>query len=334
MSATTDYLKRLLRGASLDAVNTVEMFGEFLDGKATPAQIGAVLAALRMKGERYEELVGAARAVIERSTAYACGMDVVDTCGAGSGSAPTFNVSTAAAFVAAAVGAKVLKHVAPKVTSRSGSREVLDALGVRLSGSPEEARASIEKNGIAFVPYDSGLPAMCTLLRIAAELEARTVVDLLIPFTNPAKPRYQLVGAANANQLMPIAQALGELGRQRVWVVRGNDGIDELTVTEASQVVTYDEGAVTKLEVDPRDYGLALHPPESIRGGTPEENAGMMREVLSGSRTGALRDFVALNAGAAIVLAGKAKNLTAGVDSALRAIDSGAPGELLRAVSV
>lgn len=329
MSATTDYLKRLLRGAPLDAIHTREMFGEFLDGKATPAQMGAVLAALRIKGERFEELVGAARAVIERSQAFVCGEDVVDTCGAGGGSAPTFNVSTAAALVAASLGARVVKHVAPKVTSRSGSRDVLDALGVRFSKTSAEANDALAANGIAFIAYDACLPAMCTLLRTAGELESRTIVDLLVPFTNPAAPRFQLVGSPNAAQLMAIAQALGELGRRRVWVVCGSDGIDELTVTGTSHVVTYDEGAVTKLDVDPRDYGLRLWEPESLRGGTPQESASMMLEVLSGTRDGALRDFVALNAAAVLLIAGRARNLTSAVETALQALKTGTPGELL-----
>ncbi|MBC7793024.1 MAG: anthranilate phosphoribosyltransferase [Clostridia bacterium] len=334
MSATTDYLKRLLRGTPLDAIHTREMFGEFLDGKASKAQMGAVLAALRMKGERSEELVGAAQAVIERSSNFCGDYDVVDTCGTGNGSAPTFNVSTAAAIVAATLGASVLKHVAPKVTSRCGSREVLDTLRVRFSGTPIEADASIREHGIAFVAYDAALPQMRELIETAAELEARTIVDILVPFTNPATPRFQVVGATNVSQLMPIARALGELGRERVWVVRGNDGIDELTVTEASQVVIYENDAVTKMELDPRDYGLELWAPESIRGGTPVENASMMHEVLSGKRTGSLRDFTALNAAATLVVAGVSKNLMVGVESAKQALTDGSPWRLLKALTV
>ncbi len=325
----TDHLKRLLRGAPLDEPEALELFGEMLDGKATPLQIGAVLTALRIKGEIAEELLGFTRAVLARSTLEHQVNDCVDTCGTGGDHQSTFNVSTAAAILVAASGVRVVKHVAPRLSSRAGSLEVLEELGVKAATSCGDIATDLAKHRIAFVQRERTLPALEVLARMARELEVRTTIDVLTPMVSPMAPRYQLVGAYSEAHMLPMAQALGELGRERAWVVRGTDGIDELSLCAPSKVVAFENGAVTSFTIDPRDHGLTLAPAESVRGGGPKENAGMLREVLGGDRPGPLTDIVLLNAGAALHIAGAAPSLTRGISAAREALENGEARRLL-----
>lgn len=325
----TGHLKRLLRGAPLDESEARELFGEMLDGAATPVQVGAVLTALRLKGEIAEELQGFARAVLERSTLRQEPSDLLDTCGTGGDHQSTFNVSTAAAMVAAAAGARVVKHVAPRLSSRAGSQEVLAELGVPMAATCADVRSAVATHGIAFVRRAQTLPSLDALASTVASLEVRTTIDVLTPLVSPLTPRFQLVGAYSEAHLTPMAQALGELGRQRVWVVRGTDGVDELSLSAPTKVVTYENGALGSFVLDPRDHGFALAQPESVRGGGPKENAGMLREVLEGKRPGPLTDIVALNAGAALYIAGTSPSLARGIDQARETLRMGTAGTLL-----
>lgn len=325
----TGHLKRLLRGAALDETEAQELFGAMLDGRATPLQIGAILTALRIKGETAEELQGFARAVLERTTLKQRVRDVIDTCGTGGDHQSTFNVSTAAAFVVAASGGRVVKHVAPRISSRAGSLEVLAELGVPLASNCTDLHAAMDTVGLAFVPRANTLAAFEELARIAAELEVRTTIDVVTPLASAMAPRYQLAGVYSEAHMLPMAQALGELGRERAWVVRGTDGVDELSLSAVSKVVAFENGAVTTFTVDPRDYGFALAPAESVRGGGPKENASMLREVLAGGRPGPLTDIVALNAGAALFIANIATSLQRGIDKARATLAAGEAHKLL-----
>lgn len=325
----TDHLKRLLRGAALDEPEAQELFGDMLDGKATPLQVGAVLTALRIKGEIAEELLGFTRAVLARSTLRHQVNDCVDTCGTGGDHQSTFNVSTAAAIVVAASGTKVAKHVAPRISSRAGSLEVLQELGVKAATNCGDISAYLDKHGIAFIQRERTLPTLEALARIARELEVRTTIDVLTPMVSPMAPRFQLVGAYSEAHMLPMAQALGELGRERAWVVRGTDGVDELSLCAPSKVVAFENGAVTSFTIDPRDHGLAFAPPESVRGGGPKENAGMLREVIANARPGPLTDIVLLNAGAALHIAGAAPSLARGISAARETLENGNANRLL-----
>jgi anthranilate phosphoribosyltransferase len=300
-----------------------------LDGKASPVQVGAVLTALRLKGEIAEELHGFARAVLERTTLKLQVSDVIDTCGTGGDHQSTFNISTASAFVVAAAGTRVAKHVAPRISSRAGSLEVLQELGVPLSVDCAGIDDAMDAHRLAFVSRERALPAFEALARTAAALELRTTIDVITPMVSPMTPRYQLLGAHSETHMLPMAQALGELGRERVWVVRGNDGVDELSLSATSKVVAFEGGAVNTFTIDPRDHGLEIAPPESVRGGGPKENAAMLREVLEGKRPGPLTDIVLLNAGAALFIANAASSLHRGIDLARETLLKGEARELL-----
>ncbi len=323
------HLKRLLRGAHLDEPEARELFGDMLDGKATPVQVGAVLVALRLKGETAEELQGFARAVLERSTLQQQVTDVIDTCGTGGDHQSTFNVSTASAFVVAAAGGRVVKHVAPRISSRAGSLEVLQELGVALGTDCTAIKDSLAAHRLVFVSRERTLPTFDALARTAAALEVRTTVDVVTPMVSPMAPRYQLVGAYSEAHMVPMAEALGELGRERVWVVRGNDGVDELSLSATTKVVAFENGAVTTFTIDPRDHGLTMAPPESVRGGAPKENASMLREVLEAKRPGPLTDIVLLNAGAALFIANTTSSLAKGIDLARETLMKGEARSLL-----
>ncbi len=325
----TGHIKRLLRGAPLDEPEARELFGAMLDGKASPIQVGAILTALRLKGETADELQGFVRAVLERTRLNHQVTDVVDTCGTGGDQQSTFNVSTASAFVVAASGTRVVKHVAPRLSSRTGSLEVLQELGVRLATDCPEITSAIAHHHLAFVAREHTLPALEALAAAASALEVRTSIDVVTPIVSPMAPRYQLIGAYSESHMLPIAQAAGELGRERVWVVRGNDGVDELSLSATSKVVAFENGAVSTFTIDPRDHGLQLAPPESIRGGGPKENAAMLREILDGARPGPLTDIVLLNAGAALYIAGAVASLQNGIEAARKTLSRGAARDLL-----
>ena len=325
----TGYLKRVLRGAHLDEPEARELFGDMLDGKATPVQVGALLTALRINGEVAEELLGFARAVLQRTTLTQQVTDVIDTCGTGGDHQSTFNVSTASAFVVAAAGTRVVKHVAPRISSRAGSLEVLQELGIPLAADCSAIMDAVATHRLVFVSRERTLPSFEALARTASALEVRTTIDVVTPMVSPMAPRFQLVGAYSEAHMLPMAQALGELGRERVWVVRGSDGIDELSLSATSKVVAFENGAVNSFTIDPRDHGLELAPPESVRGGGPQENAAMLREVLEAKRPGPLTDIVLLNAGAALFIAGAVVSLRQGIDRARETLSRGEASGLL-----
>ena len=322
-------LERLIAGRGLSRAETREVFDVIMAGDATPAQIGAVLMALRMHGESAEEIAGAAEAMRHRSTKVAVtAPNLVDTCGTGgSGAAKLFNVSTAAAFVAAGAGAHVAKHGNRAATSKSGSADALEALGVNLDLSPEQIARCIKEAGIGFMFAPAHHGAMRHAAPVRRELGVRTVFNLLGPLTNPAGAERQLIGVFSPAWQQTVAEVAGLLGAARVLVVHA-DGLDELSIAGPSHVVELDAGTVREYDVAPEDFGLSRHDAEGLRATSPAQSADLIRAALAHEASPAA-ELVALNAGAAIYAAGVVLNFADGVAMAQDVIASGQARERL-----
>jgi anthranilate phosphoribosyltransferase len=292
-------------------------------GEATPAQIGAILTALSIKGAGSRELAGFAGAMREFAVPFPHGMrgPLIDTCGTGGDGSQTFNVSTAAAFVVAGAGLPVVKHGNRSVTSRCGSADVLSALGVRLEIPPERMAGILRTTGIAFLFAPLYHPAMRRVQGIRQELGFRTVFNLLGPLTNPAGARIQLLGVYGPEIIGLMAEALKLLGAERGMVVHGG-GLDEITTTGPTRVAELAGGSVREYTIHPEEFGIPLSSVDDLRGGDAAENARIFREVLSGEH-GAARDAALMNAGAAIYLGGLARSIAGGISRAEESVDSG-----------
>jgi anthranilate phosphoribosyltransferase len=317
-------LDRLLNGNELSRAETRLVMGTIMAGEATPAQIGGFLVALRLKGETADEIAGAAEAMREHVIAVKPTRDdLVDTAGTGGDRANTFNISTAAALVAAAAGAAVAKHGNRSVSSQSGSADVLEALGFNLELPSERIAESIDQLGFGFMFAPFHHPAMKHAGPVRTELAARTVFNVLGPLTNPAGARAQVVGVY-APELVPvIADVLAKLGARRAFVVHGAGGIDELSPAGVNLVCEVVDGDVRRREIDPRDLGIERCAPEELRGGNAVENAALIRQVFAGGN-GGRRSAILLNAAGAIAAGGHAEDLHDGLELAREALDSGA----------
>lgn len=319
----TQALEHILQGKHLDAAVAEEAMGEIMDGKATPAQIGAFLASLRLKGEQAGEIIGFARAMRARATRFPIDIPgLVDTCGTGGDGAHTFNISTASAFVAASDGVRIAKHGNRAVSSKSGSADVLEALGVPVDLSPKDAADCLRVTNLCFLFAPLYHQAMKHAAGPRKELAVRTVFNLLGPMTNPAGASHQLMGVYDRKLLVTVASVLGQLDVRRALVVAGEDGLDELTVTGVSHIAELRDGEIRTYEITPEQFGLRRHEKEALRGGDAAENAAIIHEVFSGRR-GAARDIVLLNAGAILYLAGRTSSIEAGVIRAAELIDDG-----------
>lgn len=307
-----------LAEADVEAVVRAIMAGE-----ATPAQIGGFLVALRMKGERVEEIAGAARAMRRQATAVRVTRPVIDTCGTGGDMRHTFNISTAAALIAAGAGVAVAKHGNRAMSGSVGGADVLEALGVRIELDAEGVARCIEMGGIGFLFAQVFHPAMRHVAAVRRELGVRTVFNLLGPLTNPAGARRQLLGVFAREWVEPLAQVLARLGSERALVVHGDDGLDELSLTGPSRVAELRDGAVRTYVVTPADAGLAPCRPEDLRGGDAATNAAIIRAILAGHATPAQRDIALLNAGAVLYVGARAPSLAAGVELARQVVDNG-----------
>jgi anthranilate phosphoribosyltransferase len=321
-------IEHVIAGGDLTREAAEAAMEEILTGRATDAQIAGLLTALRMKGETVDELVGFARAMRRHATAIfpngaPAAMKLVDTCGTGGDAAGTFNVSTAAAFVVAGAGVRVAKHGNRSISSRCGSADVLEALGVRLDLPAERVRAAIEQVGIGFLFAPAVHTAMKHAMRARRELRLRTVFNLLGPLTNPAGAKAQVVGVFQRGYTELLAQALAELGVERAFVVHGLDGLDEISLSGETQIAELRDGTVRSYTVVPEDFGLRRAPLEAVAGGDAEQNARIIRRVLKGE-LGPPREIVMANAAAALVAAGRASDWVEGVRLAEHAIDSGA----------
>jgi anthranilate phosphoribosyltransferase len=322
-------LARLCDGTSLERAEAREVMGEIMRGEATPAQIGAFLVALRAKGETVEEIAGCAEAMREHVVAVRPQRkDLVDTAGTGGDGARTLNISTAAGLVAAAAGAGVAKHGNRAVSSASGSADVLEALGFELELPPDRIARSIDELGFGFMFAPAHHPAMRHAAPVRRELATRTVFNVLGPLTNPAGARAQVIGVFSSELVRTIADVVAQLGARRAFVVHGFAGIDELSPAGPNLVCEVVDGAVHERTIDPQELGLERCRPEELRGGTPEQNAAAIREVLGGA-DGGRRDAVLLNAAGAIAAAGHAADLEAGLERAREAVDSGAAAQRL-----
>ncbi|HEY7705930.1 MAG TPA: anthranilate phosphoribosyltransferase [Gaiellaceae bacterium] len=327
-----DALSRLLDGQDLDRDEARAVMGTIMAGEATPAQIGGFLVALRLKGETADEIAGCAEAMRAHVLAVKPSRgDLVDTAGTGGDGARTFNISTAAALVAAAAGAGVAKHGNRAVSSSSGSADVLEALGFSLELEPERIERSIDELGFGFLFAPTHHPAMRHAAPVRRELAARTVFNVLGPLTNPAGARAQVVGVYAPELVPTIADVLLALGATRAFVVHGAGGVDELSPAGPNLVCEVADGKVRRREIDPLELGLPRCSPDDLRGGEPADNARTIREIFAGA-DGGRRHAVLLNAAGAIAAAGHAKDLQEGLGVAREAIDSGAAGERLEAL--
>ncbi|NLF37892.1 anthranilate phosphoribosyltransferase [bacterium] len=319
-----EMLGRLVNGISLDSAEAYSLMQAVMSGGLAPSQIAAVAVALRMKGETEDEITGFVRAMRAGAIPMpGAPSGAVDTCGTGGDHLDTFNVSTAAALVAAAAGVRVAKHGNRAASSRSGSADVLEALGVNIELSPEEECASLARTGIAFLFARMHHPALKHAAPVRKEIGIRTVFNLVGPMTNPAGARTQLMGVFPGVETARVAAALRTLGAERAMVVRGLDGMDEITITAPTEVSELRAGSVTTYHITPEDLGFRPCRLDQLKGGMPRENAAIIRRVLAGEQ-GPHRDIVLINAGAVIYLAGLAPAHGAGIDSARTAIDSGA----------
>jgi len=304
-------------------------FNEIMDGKASEAQMAGLLIALRCKGETVGEIVTAAKALRSRSV-MARGVDAraIDTCGTGGDGAQSFNISTTAAFVVAGAGVPVAKHGNRAASSKSGSVDVLESLGVRVDLPVEASARILAQTGIVTFFAPRAHPAMKLIAPVRRELGVRTLMNCLGPLLNPAGVRLQLVGVYAAELVEPLAEALGELGAIRALVVHGSDGLDEITTRGPTDAVLLADGVLSRVAIDPARLGIPPPLQGALRGGSADENAVIVRSLLEGE-SGARRDIVLLNAGAAIWVAGAAESLAEGIESARRSIDSGAARERL-----
>lgn len=330
-----DALRRVVEGQHLDRTEAESVMESIMTGKATDAQIAALLTALRMKGETVEELIGFARVIRSKASAIRTRADVtaalsgtdremlVDTCGTGGDATGTFNISTATAFVLAGAGVRVAKHGNRSVSSLCGSADVVEALGIRIDLLPNAVGRCIDEVGIGFLYAPLLHDAMRYVMLARREMKIRTVFNLLGPLCNPARATAQVLGVYSERLTEMMAQVLCELGTRRAFVVHGSDGLDEITITGESKISEVRDGDVRTYYVAPEDFGLERAPIDRIQGGDARRNAAIIREILHG-RPGTHRDVVLLNSAAGLVAGGAAGTLRDGIQLSRTSIDSGA----------
>ena len=324
-------IKKVAAGETLSQTEAARTFEVIMSGGATDVQIGALLMGMQARGETVEEIAGAARVLRAKALSVRAPVGAIDTCGTGGDAKGTHNISTCTAFVVAGAGVPVAKHGNRSVSSRSGSADVLAALGVNLECSPETIERCIAECGLGFMFAPSHHAAMRHVAKVRGELGVRTIFNLLGPLVNPAATKFQVVGVFDEKWVEPMAHVLGMLGVERAWVVHGADGLDELTTTNISYVAALDHGKISTFKISPRNAGLADAKPEDLVGGDAAENAAHIRAVLQGNQ-GPLRDIALLNAAAALMVAGKAKSLRDGVALAAESIESGKAMGVLEAL--
>ena len=328
MDALKPTLGILQTGRPLTSSEAMAAFEIILSGEATPSQIGAFLGMLSVRGETVDEIAAGVSVMRANAMKVKAPTHVLDTCGTGGDGSGSYNISTAVAIVAAACGAHVAKHGNKALSSKSGSSEVLEALGVKLNLSADGLAQCINDVGIGFLFAPNHHAAIRHVGPTRVELGFRTIFNLLGPLSNPAGANRQLLGVFAKQWAEPLAHVLKKLGSERAWVVHGADGMDELTTTGPSFVAALRKGEVTTFEVTPEDAGLARAKPEDLAGGTPQENAAAMQALFEGE-TGAYRDIVLFNTAAALMVANKVETLNEGVEMAALAIDDGGARSVL-----
>ncbi|MFN4230252.1 anthranilate phosphoribosyltransferase [Parvibaculum sp.] len=321
-------IARLAEGQPLDAAMARAAFETVMSGEATPAQMGAFLMGLRVRGETVEEITAGATVMRERALRVTAPDGAIDIVGTGGDGIGTWNISTATAIVVAAAGVPVAKHGNRKASSLSGTADALQELGVNLDIDPATISRCIETAGIGFMFAQAHHSAMKHVAPVRADLGIKTVFNMLGPLSNPALVKRQLLGVFAASWVEPFAEALRNLGSTSAWVVHGSDGMDEITTTGPSAVAELKDGKIRVFEVTPEEAGLRRASIEELKGGSPAENAAAIRRLFDGE-AGAYRDIVLLNAAAALIVSGKASSLKEGVATAANIVDSGGAKETL-----
>lgn len=327
-------IAKVATGASLTREEAAGAFDRMMSGEATPSQMGGLLMALRVRGETVDEITGAVTTMRSKMLGVEAPPDAVDVVGTGGDASGSFNISTCAAFVVAGAGVPVAKHGNRALSSKSGAADVLQALGVRIDLDAKHVGTCIRDAGIGFMFAPAHHPAMKNVGPTRVELGTRTIFNLLGPLSNPARVKRQMIGTFSKQWVEPMAQVLKNLGSESIWVVHGSDGLDEITIAGPTNVAALENGNIRNFEISPEDAGLARAKPETLRGGDAEHNAKALLDVLKGKK-GPLRDVAILNAAAALIVAGKAKDLRQGATLAAKSIGSGeAEGRLERLIAV
>ena len=334
----TEELKGLIAkaatGATLSREEAARGFHTMMSGEATPSQMGALLMALRVRGETVDEITGAVSAMREKMLRVAAPPDAIDVVGTGGDASGSFNISTCAALIVAGAGVPVAKHGNRALSSRSGAADVLAALGVNIELTPQGVTRCIKEAGIGFMFAPAHHPAMKNVGPTRVELGTRTIFNLLGPLSNPAGVKRQMVGVFSRQWIEPLALVLQNLGSESAWVVHGSDGLDEITTAGPTYVAALESGAVRTFEITPEELGLQRVKPEALRGGSAKENAQALLDVLKG-KGGAFRDVAILNAAAALMVAARAKDLKGALALAQASIDTGeAATRLQRLVAI
>ena len=325
---------KVATGASLTRAESAGAFDRMMSGEATPSQMGGLLMGLRMRGETVDEITGAVTTMRAKMLRVEAPPDAIDVVGTGGDASGSYNISTCAAFIVAGAGVPVAKHGNRALSSRSGAADVLGALGVKIDLAPEAISRCIQEAGIGFMFAPAHHPAMKHVGPTRIELGTRTIFNLLGPLSNPAGVKRQMVGVFSRQWVEPLANVLKNLGSERAYVVHGSDGLDEITTSGPTSVAALENGKVTTFEIKPEDVGFAVAKPEQLRGGDAAANAAALMDVLRG-RQGPFRDVAIFNAAAALVVAGKAKDLKEGVAVATKSVDSAeAEGRLDRLIAV
>ncbi|OUS77363.1 anthranilate phosphoribosyltransferase [Paenibacillus sp. MY03] len=317
-------LAKVVGNQHLTRSEASQVMGTIMQGEATPAQIGAIATALRMKGETKDEITGFAETMRSHGNHVQAGSgELLDTCGTGGSGIHKFNISTASSIIAAAAGIRVAKHGNRAMSGKTGSADVLEALGVQISLTPEQASACLHDIGICFMFAQLYHPSLRHAAAPRRELGIRTIFNMLGPLTNPAGADRQLLGLYDRTRTETIAEVLGELGLSRALVVSSHDGLDEISISAPTQISELRDGVVRTFDLTPEELGLRRHPIGEVKGGEPAVNAGIIRSIFDGNERGAYRDIVLANAGACIYVGGLASTLADGVELAAAVIDQG-----------
>jgi anthranilate phosphoribosyltransferase len=327
-------IAKVATGASLTREESASAFDRMMSGEATPSQMGGLLMGLRVRGETVDEITGAVTTMRAKMLGVKAPADAVDVVGTGGDASGSYNISTCAAFILAGCDVPVAKHGNRALSSKSGAADVLQALGVKIDLNSEQVGVCIRDAGIGFMFAPAHHPAMKNVGPTRVELGTRTIFNLLGPLSNPAGVKRQMIGTFSRHWIEPMAQVLANLGSESIWVVHGSDGLDEITTSGPTSVAELKDGKIRTFEIAPEHAGLPRAKPEALRGGDADHNARALLDVLRGKR-GPFRDVAVLNAAAALIVAGKAKDLKDGAAIATKAIDSGeAEGRLDRLIAV
>jgi anthranilate phosphoribosyltransferase len=327
-------IAKVAAGTALSREEAAHAFDRMMSGEATPSQMGGLLMGLRVRGETVDELTGAVSTMRAKMQKVAAPPDAIDVVGTGGDASGSFNVSTCAALIVAGAGVPVAKHGNRALSSKSGAADVLGALGVKIDLRPDEITRCIYEAGIGFMFAPAHHPATKNVAATRLELGTRTIFNLLGPLSNPAGVKRQMIGVFSRHWVEPMAQVLNNLGSECVWVAHGSDGLDEITTAGPTHVAALEHGKVRSFEIKPEDAGLPPAKPEQLRGGDAETNAKALLSVLKGEKS-AFRDIAILNAAAALIVAGRARDLKEGAAMAAKSIASGeAEGRLDRLIAV